>query len=74
MFNKNITNLYVAGRIVSSSGMGWEVTRVIPVCVLSGEVAGLAVSLLKKTNKENYSLDVKLLQDKLVKRGIKLHY
>jgi hypothetical protein len=74
LFNKSITNMYVAGRIVSSSGMGWEVTRVIPVCVLSGEVTGLAVSLLKQTNKDNNSLDIKLLQEKLVKRGIKLHY
>ena len=74
LFNKTISNMYVAGRIVSSSGMGWEVTRVIPVCVLSGEVTGLAVSLLKKTNKDNNSLDIKLLQDKLVQRGIKLHY
>lgn len=74
LYNKNIKNLYVAGRIVSSSGIGWEVTRVIPVCILSGEVTGLAVSLLKQTNKDNNSLDIKLLQEKLVKRGIKLHY
>ena len=74
LYNKKVKNLYVAGRIVSSSDVGWEVTRVIPVCVLSGEVAGLAVSLLKENKCDNDSLDISLLQNKLFNRGIKLHH
>ena len=41
-------NLFAAGRIISApEGDPWEITRVIPVCALSGEAAGrLAVNYI----------------------------
>lgn len=39
LYNRSVRNLYAAGRIISAKGDGWEITRVIPVAALSGEVA-----------------------------------
>lgn len=69
LYNKNISNLFAAGRIISSIDSGWDAIRVIPVAALSGEVVGEAISLLSKNNKENYSLDINLLKNKMQKKG-----
>lgn len=65
LYNKTVGNIYAAGRIISSKDDGWELTRVIPVAALSGEVAGTAAALCVKNNCKNYELDVKELQDVL---------
>ena len=48
----------------------WDVTRVIPVCAVSGEAIGTAAALFTDFD----SADISLLQDKLSAAGIKLHY
>ncbi len=58
LYNKNIDNLLVAGRIISATGEGWEITRVIPVCALTGEAAGKAAALVSKENKKVWDVDV----------------
>jgi hypothetical protein len=45
LYNKDYENLIAAGRIISASGEGWEVTRVIPVCALTGQAAGIAAAM-----------------------------
>lgn len=40
LYHEDFSNLFACGRIVSASGDGWEITRVIPVCALTGEAAG----------------------------------
>lgn len=41
LYNSKFPNLIAAGRIISApEGNGWEVSRVIPVCALTGEAAG----------------------------------
>lgn len=44
MIGKN-KNLMVAGRCISAKTSAWDIVRAIPVCALSGEVAGIASSL-----------------------------
>lgn len=39
------SNLYVAGRCVSADDGGWDLTRVIPTCAVTGEAAGTAAAL-----------------------------
>ena len=65
LYSKKINNLYACGRIISSDDEGWEVIRVIPVAILTGEVAGLLASGYQS---------VEELQNKLVNRGVKLHF
>jgi hypothetical protein len=38
-------NLYAAGRCVSADNSGWDLTRVIPTCAVTGEAAGLAAAM-----------------------------
>ena len=49
LYNEKFENLLAAGRIISAPrGDGWEVARVIPVCALTGEMAGKAAALCAK--------------------------
>ena len=61
LFNKNITNLFACGRIISSIDQGWDAIRVIPVCALTGELVAKAITILNKTNSENYTLNPKTI-------------
>ncbi|MBE7060591.1 MAG: FAD-dependent oxidoreductase [Ruminococcaceae bacterium] len=47
LYNEAFPNLLAAGRIISApKGDGWEVSRVIPNCALTGEAAGKAAAKL----------------------------
>ena len=53
LWNRDFPNLIACGRIISApSGDGWEVSRVIPVCALTGEAAGKAAALCVKDGKQ----------------------
>ncbi|MBQ8814072.1 MAG: FAD-dependent oxidoreductase [Lachnospiraceae bacterium] len=46
LYSEGFDNLIAAGRIISApQGDGWEVSRVIPVCALTGEAAGRAAAI-----------------------------
>ncbi len=63
LHGKKIKNLITAGRIISAEYFEmWEVTRVIPVCAVTGEIAGLACAMCDDFTK----IDIKALQDRLV--------
>ena len=70
LYNKNFPNLFAAGRIISATGEGWEITRVIPVAALSGQAAGTAAALCVKTGTDANTLDVKKLQTTLKEAGV----
>ena len=69
LHGNRIKNLLVCGRCISVSQEMWDVTRVIPVCAVSGEAVGVAAAMSDDTSK----IDIRLLQDKLLKNGVKLH-
>ena len=66
---KNIKNLLACGRMISSTDAMWDITRVIPVCAVSGEAAGVAASLFERFDQT----DIALLQTKLKENGVVLH-
>lgn len=45
LYGKKIQNLITAGRCVSHQTDMWDISRVIPVCALTGEAAGVAAAL-----------------------------
>ncbi len=69
LHGKNVKNLAVAGRCISVSDEMWDVTRVIPVCAVSGEAVGTAAALAVDFDE----LDIQRLQNKLKENGVKLH-
>ncbi len=70
LYGNKIKNLAVAGRCISVTDEMWDVTRVIPVCALSGEAAGTAASITKNF----VNVNVSELQSKLRQNGVKLHF
>ncbi len=69
LFGKKIKNLITAGRCTAADDKGWELTRVIPACAVTGEAAGVAASL----SDDFGSLDVAVLQAALEKCGVRIH-
>ena len=69
LYGKEVKNLVVAGRCFSVNDNLWDLSRVIPVCSVSGEAAGTAAAM----SDDFANLNVSDLQKKLVENGVKLH-
>lgn len=69
LYGKNVKNVITAGRCISVTEAMWDVTRVIPVCAVSGQAAGTAAAMT-----DNFkNLSVKKLQKQLKADGVVLH-
>ncbi|MBQ3549481.1 MAG: FAD-dependent oxidoreductase [Clostridia bacterium] len=69
LYSAKVKNLICAGRCTSVTDDMWDIMRVIPCCAVTGEAAGTAAALTDDFS----ALDVKVLQQKLVEKGVKLH-
>ena len=69
LYGNEVKNLAAAGRCISVTDKMWDITRVIPVCAVSGEAAGAAAAMCSDFG----SIDIKRLQEHLAERGVKLH-
>ena len=69
LHGQKIHNLAAAGRAISATADMWDVTRVIPVCAVTGEAVGTAAAL----GKDFDEIDITALQNKLRENGVKLH-
>ena len=72
LYSTQCDNLLAAGRIISAEGDGWEVTRVIPPAVLTGQAAGEAAALAVKTGCGVEAIPVIDLQRSLQEKGVQL--
>lgn len=66
---KDCDNLYVAGRCISCDHETQASIRIMPICCSTGEAAGVAAALLSEKGGCAKDLDVKEVQDILVKNG-----
>jgi hypothetical protein len=69
LYGDDINNLLVAGRCLSGSEAMWDITRVIPVCAVSGEAAGVAAALCSDISQVN----IKEVRACLMDRGVLLN-
>ena len=68
---KHNYNLLAVGRCMSSTTSGWDITRVIPACAVTGEAAGAAAYLASKEyNGDLNRLENTRLQSLLVSQGV----
>lgn len=75
LIRKDFPNLITAGRSISAAGYGWDVVRVIPPAILTGQAAAEAAFLAKSTGKPLACIDVKALQETLEKDdNILIHF
>lgn len=63
-------NLYIAGRCVSTDKSGWDITRVIPSCAVTGEAAG-TIAAYQSINGQKPTIEE--LQEILIKNGVLLN-
>ena len=74
MVHREFPNLIAAGRNLSADGYLWDVTRVIPPAILTGQAAGNAAALAVRTNTPVPSISVPALQTLLEAQGVLLHF
>lgn len=70
LYGNKVKNLLAAGRCISVTDAQWDITRVIPVCAVSGQAAGTAAAM---TDGDFASLSVTALQKALTDSGVVLH-
>lgn len=73
LYHRSVSNLFVTGRCISSTGWAWDVTRVIPAAAATGEAAGAACALCLRTDTQNHTLAIAQLQQVLLAAGVRLH-
>ncbi|MBR4444201.1 MAG: FAD-dependent oxidoreductase [Clostridia bacterium] len=67
-------NLITAGRTVAAEDYAWDVMRVIPPAIVTGQAAGLAAAQALEQDRPIHAIDVGLLQRTLEKQNVLLHY
>ncbi len=73
LYHPSFDNILAAGRIISApQGDGWEVSRVIPVCALTGEAAGNAAALMIEDQCAAAWVDILKLQDRQRNHGVRV--
>lgn len=68
-YSKNIKNLFMAGRDISTSRLGLASTRIIGCCAIGGEAVGIAAAMCRKYDCDPRELTphMKELQQKILK-------
>ena len=72
--NREYPNIITAGRSADGEGYGWDLLRVIPPAILTGQAAGEAASLAVRTKTGIPFVDIKTLQNKLEKENVMIHF
>ena len=67
-------NVITAGRCASGDGYGWEVIRVIPPAILTGQAAGMAVSQAIDYGCAITDVAIEPLQKALEETGVMIHF
>ena len=71
---KDYPNIITAGRSADGTGYGWDLLRVIPPAILTGQAAGEAATLAIKENTAVAGVDIRALQAKLEKENVMIHF
>lgn len=74
LVSSQLDNILASGRIVSCDGRPRDTMRLIALCALTGEAAGIAASMIAQSGGTAAQLDVKALQKKLVQADNTLHF
>ncbi len=72
LYSREVSNLLVAGRCISSDHRAHHSTKEIPPCFATGEAVGTAAAMAVSAGISPRDLDVKKLQDKLKSQGASL--
>lgn len=70
---KGYPNVITAGRSASGNGYGWDILRVIPAAIMTGQAAGEAVALAVKDERPVYDPDISTLQQNIEADDVMVH-
>lgn len=71
---KDFPNIITAGRSADGTGYGWDLIRVIPPAILTGQAAGEAATLAVKEGVSVSDVNIRVLQSKLEKENVMVHF
>jgi hypothetical protein len=71
---RDYPNMLTAGRSASGDGYGWDLLRVIPPAILTGQAAAEAACLAIDTGVGVAQVDIKVLQGLLEQDDIMVHF
>lgn len=71
---RDFPNIITAGRSADGTGYGWDLLRVIPPAILTGQAAGEAACLAIKSGTSVAGVDIRALQAKLEKENVMIHF
>ena len=71
---RDFPNLLTAGRSASAEGFGWDVLRVIPPAILTGQAAGEAAALAVDKGCDPAAVPVPELQKRLEEDRVMVHF
>ncbi len=74
LIRSGFDNLITAGRSAAGSGYAWDILRVIPIAILTGQAAGEAAALAIETNTAIDRLDVSALQKRMEEANVMVHF
>lgn len=74
MYNRKCENIITAGRSAAAEGYGWDILRVIPPAIITGQAAGEVAAMATDDGKAIWDVDIKELQDRLEKANVMIHF
>ncbi len=70
---ENFKNLLAVGRCACAEGYAWDVLRVIPPAILTGQAAGVAACHAIDERADIQNVDIQILQKKLESKNVLIH-
>ncbi len=67
-------NMITAGRSADATGYAWDILRVIPPAILTGQAAGEAAALAIEQGCAISHVDIRTLQERLQKADVMIHF
>lgn len=67
-------NLITAGRTAAADGYAWDVLRVIPPAIITGQAAGIACAQALDEGVPIWQTDIPKLQRELERQNVRLHF
>ena len=74
LIRQEFPNLITAGRSAAADGYAWDVLRVIPPAILTGQAAGVACALAIDEQTDICHVNIKKLQEILAGQNVMIHF
>jgi len=71
---REFPNIITAGRSADGYGYAWDILRVIPPAIITGQAAGEAASLAVKSGRDIADVEIRTLQNKLEGENVMIHF